>query len=138
MVSIDIFVIVYEDLRQNDRKSRQQSILMVLNALQKSIKVYLMYLLDLTGTVTLRTTVCPRSCDPFYIVTYHIKWVTTSWTDGIFDTAESLLRWVKMLGDTAIFWQKLPQTSVGLWKWFGGPYWPQTKKTCVYRRNDFF
>ena len=28
------------------------------------------------------TTVCPRSCDPFYIVTYYIKWVTTSWTDG--------------------------------------------------------
>ena len=24
-------------------------------------------------------TVCPRSSDPFYIVTYHIKWVTTSW-----------------------------------------------------------
>ena len=28
-------------------------------------------------------TVCPRSNDPFYIVTYYIKWVTTSWTDGI-------------------------------------------------------
>ena len=28
-------------------------------------------------------TVCPRSSDPFYIVTYYIKWVTTSWTDGI-------------------------------------------------------
>ena len=25
-------------------------------------------------------TVCPRSSDPFYIVTYYIKWVTTSWT----------------------------------------------------------
>ena len=25
-------------------------------------------------------TVCPRSSDPFYIVTYHIKWVTTSLT----------------------------------------------------------
>ena len=25
-------------------------------------------------------TLCPRSSDPFYIVTYHIKWVTTSWT----------------------------------------------------------
>ena len=29
------------------------------------------------------TTVCPRSKDPFYVVTYSIKWVTTSWTDGI-------------------------------------------------------
>ena len=27
-------------------------------------------------------TVCPRSSDPFYIVTYYIKWVTTSWTDS--------------------------------------------------------
>ena len=25
-------------------------------------------------------TVCPRSSDPFYIVTFSIKWVTTSWT----------------------------------------------------------
>ena len=23
---------------------------------------------------------CPRSSDPFYVVTYYIKWVTTSWT----------------------------------------------------------
>ena len=27
-------------------------------------------------------TVCSRSSDPFCIVTYYIKWVTTSWTDG--------------------------------------------------------
>ena len=26
------------------------------------------------------TTVCPGSSDPFYIVTYYTKWVTTSWT----------------------------------------------------------
>ena len=25
-------------------------------------------------------TVCLRSSDPFYVVTYNIKWVTTSWT----------------------------------------------------------
>ena len=25
-------------------------------------------------------TVSPRSSDPFYIVSYYIKWVTTSWT----------------------------------------------------------
>ena len=25
-------------------------------------------------------TVCPRSSDTFYIVSYYIKWVTTSWT----------------------------------------------------------
>ena len=28
------------------------------------------------------TTVCPRSSDPFYVVNYYIKWVTTIWTDG--------------------------------------------------------
>ena len=27
-------------------------------------------------------TVCPRSSDPLYVVTYYIKWVTTSWTDS--------------------------------------------------------
>ena len=27
-----------------------------------------------------RHTVCPRSSDPFYIVIYYMKWVTTSWT----------------------------------------------------------
>ena len=27
----------------------------------------------------LKGTVCPRSCDPFYIVSYYIKWVTASW-----------------------------------------------------------
>ena len=26
------------------------------------------------------STICPRSSDPFYIVSYCIKWVTTSWT----------------------------------------------------------
>ena len=26
---------------------------------------------------------CPRSSGPFYILTYYMKWVTTSWTDGI-------------------------------------------------------
>ena len=28
------------------------------------------------------STVCPRSLDPIFIVTYCIKWVKTSWTDG--------------------------------------------------------
>ena len=29
-------------------------------------------------------TVCPRSSDPFYVVFNYIKWVTTSWTDGMY------------------------------------------------------
>ena len=28
-------------------------------------------------------TVCPVSSDPFYVVTYYIKWVTTYWTHSI-------------------------------------------------------
>ena len=32
------------------------------------------------GCVFVRDTVCPRSSDRFCIVTYYIKWVTTSWT----------------------------------------------------------
>ena len=32
-------------------------------------------------------TVCPRSSDQFYIVTYYINWVATSWTNGSIDTS---------------------------------------------------
>ena len=28
------------------------------------------------------TTICPRSSRPFYIISYYIKWVTTSWKHG--------------------------------------------------------
>ena len=35
-------------------------------------------LLILKGDLT-AFTVCPRSSDPFYIATYYIEWVTTSW-----------------------------------------------------------
>ena len=30
--------------------------------------------------IYLPSTVCPRSSDSFYVVTYYMKWVTTSWT----------------------------------------------------------
>ena len=33
-----------------------------------------------TKVVKVQSTLCPRSLDPFYIVSYYIKWVTTSWT----------------------------------------------------------
>ena len=29
-------------------------------------------------------TLCPRTSDVFYVVTYNIKWVTTSWTHSIY------------------------------------------------------
>ena len=31
-------------------------------------------------------TVCPRSSDPFYKVSYYIKWVNTSWTYSMFNS----------------------------------------------------
>ena len=34
----------------------------------------------LVGDENVASTVCPRSSDPIYIVSYYIKWVTTSWT----------------------------------------------------------
>ena len=33
--------------------------------------------------VSRTVTVCQRSSDPFYIVSYYIKWVTTSWTHSM-------------------------------------------------------
>ena len=33
-----------------------------------------------TLNVKLFYTVCPRNSDTFYLVSYYIKWVTTSWT----------------------------------------------------------
>ena len=40
-------------------------------------------------------TVCPRSSDPFYIVTYYIKWVTTSRADGNMSVPVPLLWFYK-------------------------------------------
>ena len=41
-------------------------------------------------------TVFPRSSDPFYLVRYYIKWVTTSWTYGSdrFNMVTSYIKWV--------------------------------------------
>ena len=39
------------------------------NPLYGTLKVHLMY-------------VCPRRLTPFFIVSYYIKWVKTSWTDS--------------------------------------------------------
>ena len=34
-------------------------------------------------------TVCPEISDPFYTVSYYIKWVTTSWTYSTMDRTKS-------------------------------------------------
>ena len=41
------------------------------------------FLLTLSLPVFLNHTVCPGSSDPFHKASYHIKWVTTSWTHSI-------------------------------------------------------
>ena len=38
-----------------------------------------------------KRTVCPKSSDPFYVVTSYIQWVTTSWTYSILHSC--LLNW---------------------------------------------
>ena len=49
------------------------------------------------GSMRIWPTVCPRSSDPFYIVIYYRKWVTTSWTYSIILFAHpknlGLLQW---------------------------------------------
>ena len=44
-----------------------------------------------------KTTVWPISSDPFYIVPYNIKWVTTSWTHSMYKTIFSALNSYKLL-----------------------------------------
>ena len=38
------------------------------------------------------STICPGSSDPFYIVSYYMKLVTTSWTYGTVCTRKRLIR----------------------------------------------
>ena len=42
-----------------------------------------MSLNEVNHSHSINYTVCPGSSDPFYIVTYYIKWVTTSWTHSM-------------------------------------------------------
>ena len=39
----------------------------------------------------------PESSDPFYVVTYYTKWVTTSWTHSIVNIVSSFLKYVLYL-----------------------------------------
>ena len=41
-------------------------------------------------STSLAYTVCPRSSDLFYIVTYYIKWVTTSWTHSTYTSGVNI------------------------------------------------
>ena len=58
----------------NDNKiSGCKNVLLSLQSKQTFNKPFLIW-------VPSRNTVCPRSRDPLFIVTYYIKWVTSSWT----------------------------------------------------------
>ena len=45
-----------------------------------NIEIVYMYKKEITLSVRKSTTVCLRSSDSFYMVSYYIRWVTTSWT----------------------------------------------------------
>ena len=36
----------------------------------------------------------PKRSDPFYLVNFYVKWVTTSWTDGI--TIEDVIQCISL------------------------------------------
>ena len=60
--------------------------LLILKKLKDSIYIFdvnfqFSYMLRAGGQGLITpSTVCPRSSGPFYIVSYYMKWVTTSWT----------------------------------------------------------
>ena len=68
-------------------------------------------------TIQFRTfpdTVCPRSSDPFYIVSYYIKWVTTSWHT----VSHVLLIWLlgrERENKEGRSWKERENARVGLW-----------------------
>ena len=65
-------------LRETDPKECQKSLVQF---------VYSEYTLKIVQAFfEIQHTVCPGSSYPFYIVSYYIKWVTTSWTYGMFET----------------------------------------------------
>ena len=45
-------------------------------------------------------TVCPGSSDPFYVVTYCMKWVNTSWTHSTFFLSHLQLQIINYVADT--------------------------------------
>ena len=52
---------------------------------------------DKPRSKTNNLTICLRSSDPFYIVSYYIIWVTTSWTHSILTTKPDLIMVRKFL-----------------------------------------
>ena len=63
-------------------------------------------------------TLCPKSSDPFYIVTYYIKWVTTHWTDGT--VAEGSARKVEKVIDNMLIWRTVLLVLLSLAALVGG------------------
>ena len=74
-------------------------------------------------------TICPRSSDPFYIVIYYIKWVTSSWTNS------TLIKWWGS-GSPCIFYGWCSK------KYFKGfltkPVAQHTMCTCGVKQVIFF
>ena len=49
-------------------------------------------------------TVCPRSLDPFYEVTYYIKWFETAWTYGVKHIPAGNLPNSKLINNSLFLW----------------------------------
>ena len=79
---------------------------------EKNRKNFFMNTIDLYAMSWQRkykTTVCPRSSDPFYVVTSDIKWDITSWT-------YSTIAYFPIFPDVVRReWSKLRQTSATVW-----------------------
>ena len=58
-------------------------------------------------------TMCPGSSDPFYIVSYYMKWVTTSWAHSIFCHHKKRQKWQKHVNELLHFFRSL----LRCWPW---------------------
>ena len=78
-----------------------------------------------------RDTLCPRSSDPFYIVSYCIKWVTTSWKHSTyFFLFNHESKCFKQVFITQPYHEKgSPNMSSGLF--------PMGKKSCMKGEKKF-
>ena len=61
-------------------KSSKFSVVLQLKRIELFNSVYTQSAVKVQPLMVICNSRCPGSSDPFYIVIYYIKWVTTSWT----------------------------------------------------------
>ena len=86
-------------------------------------------------------TVCPRSSYPFYIVTNYIKWVTTSWTDGIFMKSGPLFYYSELLHRNGKdfwytqYWVKIYMQLIGRYIFCRNLFYLSNEKTFIFMQK---